>query len=65
MRLLLDQNLAPRLVPALAILFPESKHVREVGLATADDAVVWRYAAEEGFPPSFSSRRIRRHRFWH
>jgi len=34
-RLLLDQNLAPRLVTTLATLYPESKHVRELGLATA------------------------------
>lgn len=49
MKLLLDQNLAPRLVAALATLYPDSTHVREVGLATADDNVVWRYAADQGF----------------
>jgi len=48
-KLLLDQNLAPRLVAALATLYPNSTHVREVGLATADDDVVWRYAADQGF----------------
>jgi len=48
-RLLLDQNLAPRLVTPLATLYPESKHLREVGLATANDDVVWHYAAEGGF----------------
>ena len=47
MTLLLDQNLSPRLVPALADLFPGSAHVRDVGLAAAsDDDEVWRYAAE-------------------
>ena len=49
MRLLLDQNLSPRLVPALVDLYPGSGHVREVGLQTADDDMVWRYAAEHGF----------------
>ena len=49
MRLLVDQNLSPRLVAALATLYPESTHVRDVGLATADDDVVWRYAADQGF----------------
>lgn len=49
MKLLLDQNLAPRLVAALATLYPNSTHVRQVGLATADDDVVWRYAADQGF----------------
>jgi predicted nuclease of predicted toxin-antitoxin system len=48
-RLLLDQNLSPRLIAALADLFPDSRHVRDVGLASAEDAVVWRYAAEQGF----------------
>lgn len=49
MTLLLDQNLSPRLVPALADLFPGSAHVRDVGLAAASDDEVWRYAAEHGF----------------
>ena len=49
MRLLLDQNLSPRLLTALAGLYPGSSHVREVGLQTADDDTVWQYAAEHGF----------------
>lgn len=49
MKLLLDQNLAPRLVAALAALYPDSKHVRDVGLAAANDDDVWRYAAAGGF----------------
>ena len=49
MKLLLDQNLAPRLVAALAALYPDSKHVRNVGLASANDDDVWRYAAAGGF----------------
>jgi predicted nuclease of predicted toxin-antitoxin system len=48
-KLLLDQNLSPRLIAALADLFPDSRHVRELGLASAEDAVVWHYAAEHGF----------------
>ena len=48
MRLLLDQNLSPRLVAALADLYPGSTHVREVSLAAAYDDAVWRYAAEHG-----------------
>ena len=46
MRLLLDQNLSPRLVPALTDVYPASTHVRDIGLMTADDDAVWRYAAE-------------------
>ena len=48
MRFLLDQNLSPRLLADLADLYPGSTHVREVGLATADDSVVWGYAAQHG-----------------
>jgi predicted nuclease of predicted toxin-antitoxin system len=44
MRLLLDQNLSHRLLVELADLFPESLHVRSLGLAEADDLVIWEYA---------------------
>jgi predicted nuclease of predicted toxin-antitoxin system len=46
MKLLFDENLAPQLVPLLADLFPDSVHVRDVGLKRADDPVVWKYAQE-------------------
>ena len=46
MRFLFDQNLSPRLVRALADLFPESIHVRDVGLEAAEDDEVWGYALE-------------------
>ena len=49
MRLLLDENLSPRLARALADLCPGSIHVRDVGLAAASDDEVWTYAAERGF----------------
>jgi predicted nuclease of predicted toxin-antitoxin system len=49
LRLLLDENLSPRLVAALADLFPGSRHVRDVGLARADDEEVWTFAGREGF----------------
>lgn len=48
MRLLLDQNLSPRLLDLLADLYPDSTHVRREGLASAEDEAVWRYAAEHG-----------------
>ena len=48
MRLLLDQNLSPRLVRALADLYPESLHVRDVGLQAAGDDAVWFYARDHG-----------------
>jgi predicted nuclease of predicted toxin-antitoxin system len=49
MKLLFDQNLSFRLVAALADLFPDSRHVRDVALAAADDSAVWEYAKLHGF----------------
>jgi predicted nuclease of predicted toxin-antitoxin system len=36
-------------VRALAEVFPDSTHVRDVGLASADDDDVWAYAVAHGF----------------
>jgi Domain of unknown function (DUF5615) len=44
MKLLFDENLSHKLVRLLADLFPNSVHVRDVGLKAADDLVVWEYA---------------------
>ena len=49
MKLLFDQNISPSLVALLADLFPESLHVRTVGLERATDDSVWRFALERGF----------------
>ena len=49
MNLLFDQNLSHRLVRSLADIFPNSNHVRNVGLGRADDDVVWQYAAAQSF----------------
>lgn len=46
--LLFDQNLAPALARRLAPLYPGSVHVRDAGLAAADDEAVWAYAAARG-----------------
>ena len=48
MRLLFDENLSHKLVRLLADLFPDSIHVREVGLKAADDTLVWDYAQNNG-----------------
>jgi predicted nuclease of predicted toxin-antitoxin system len=48
-RLLFDQNLAPRLARDLAALYPDSTHVRELGLAAGTDDEVWAAAATGGF----------------
>ena len=49
MKLLFDQNLSPRLPRLLADLYPDSVHVREVGLRDATDSVIWAYAKNLGF----------------
>ena len=48
MRLLFDENLSPKLVLLLADQFPNSLHVRDVGLEAADDQSVWNYAGSQG-----------------
>jgi predicted nuclease of predicted toxin-antitoxin system len=44
-KLLLDENLYPRLVELLRDSFPDAIHVRDVGLASADDDAIWKCAA--------------------
>lgn len=49
MKLLFDQNLSPRLPRLLADIFPDSVHVRELGMKEATDTVIWAYAEANGF----------------
>ena len=49
MKLLFDQNVSHRLARRLADIYPDSIHVREVGLRDADDAEIWEYAKLNGF----------------
>ena len=49
MKLLFDQNLSIALVSRLSDLFPESAHVKDIGLMRAGDDVIWSYAREHGF----------------
>lgn len=49
MKLLFDQNLSHRLVGRLSDIYPESIHVREVGLHDADDLAIWQYAGAHGY----------------
>lgn len=44
MKLLFDQNLSHRLVGLLEDLFPNSIHVRQIGLHEADDLTIWNHA---------------------
>ena len=49
MKLLLDENLSPRLSAALFPLYPGTVHLRDCGLRGASDVEVWKYARENGF----------------
>lgn len=49
MRLLIDENLSPRLALALADSFPSSIHVRDVGLKGDDDLKIWSFAADHDY----------------
>lgn len=49
MKLLLDENLSRRLIPALQVAFPGSTHVVLVGLERADDLRVWDFAKENDY----------------
>ena len=49
MKLLVDENLPPRLASNLADLFPESIHVNLIGLGSTPDSAIWDYAKEHGF----------------
>ncbi len=49
MKLLFDQNLSHKLARHLADIFPDSTHVREVGLKEAVDPIVWDYAKHQSF----------------
>ena len=49
MKLLFDQNLSFRLVPALSGAFPGSKHLKDFDLTREQDGPLWSFAAENGF----------------
>jgi predicted nuclease of predicted toxin-antitoxin system len=49
LKLLVDENLAPRLALDLADLFPESVHVDSVRLRSTADSVIWEYAKAHRF----------------
>ena len=49
MKLLLDENLSPKLPGLIAAAFPNSQHVRELGLKGQTDEAIWNYAKANGF----------------
>ncbi|MBV8436834.1 MAG: DUF5615 family PIN-like protein [Silvibacterium sp.] len=49
MKLLLDENLSPRLTDLLSDIFAESEHVYECNLGSASDVAIWEYAKAHGY----------------
>ncbi len=49
MKLLFDENLSPKMVAALADVFPDSAHVDRIGLGGGSDDEVWLYAKNNEF----------------
>ncbi len=48
MKLLFDENLSPRLVRLVAVGYPGSVHVRDVGLKGHVDDALWQFARGSG-----------------
>ncbi len=49
MKLLLDENLSDRIIHRIVDLYPNSEHVKTLGLINTDDAIIWKYAKTNGF----------------
>lgn len=49
MKLLFDQNISYRMVERLDRAFPDSNHVRLLGLDRASDEEIWNYARKHEF----------------
>jgi predicted nuclease of predicted toxin-antitoxin system len=49
LKLLVDENLPPRLIHDLADLIPDSVHVQSVGFGSTPDELIWEYAQAHGF----------------
>jgi predicted nuclease of predicted toxin-antitoxin system len=47
-KLLLDENLSPRLADLLRDVFPDLWHVQSVGLQDHPDQEIWEYARDRG-----------------
>ncbi|MEH2225093.1 DUF5615 family PIN-like protein [Nostoc sp.] len=49
MKLLLDENLSDRIISRIVDLYPDSVHVKTLGLINTDDVVIWEYAKVHNF----------------
>lgn len=49
MKLLFDENISFKLCKLLGDIYPDSTHVRFVGLENKNDSEIWQYAKEGGY----------------
>lgn len=49
MKLLLDENLSDRIISRIVDLYPDSVHVKTLGLINTDDVIIWEYAKAQDF----------------
>lgn len=49
MKILVDQNISFRLLPHIESVFPDTSHVRDLGLTDFDDFKIFQYAREHQF----------------
>jgi predicted nuclease of predicted toxin-antitoxin system len=49
MKLLLDENLSNKIVRKITNLYPNSTHVKNLGLNNTDDGIIWEYAKTNDF----------------
>ena len=49
MKLLLDENLSDRIIEQILDLYPDSSHVKTLGLLRTDDSIIWSFAEQHGF----------------
>ncbi|MBZ8182947.1 DUF5615 family PIN-like protein [Oscillatoria salina] len=49
MKLLLDENISDRIINRIIDLYPDSHHVKSLGMTNTDDVVIWEYAKMNDF----------------
>jgi predicted nuclease of predicted toxin-antitoxin system len=48
-KLLLDENLSDRIIHKIVDLYPNSEHIKTLGLVNTDDVLIWEYAKTNDF----------------
>ena len=49
MKLLLDENLSDRIVTQILDLYPDSSHVKLLGLVKTNDTLIWTFAQQNDY----------------